>query len=55
MSVENETKTPGLFERVEKYLETQFASFEANPVKTGLKLLVLLWIGKKLFKWYKEQ
>ena len=44
-------------ESVEKKIESQFQGwlrdFEKNPVKIGIKTLVVLWIIKKVYSWFK--
>lgn len=43
-----------LIERIEKFIEQQIENFEASPVKTSIKILIVLFILKAVYKEIKE-
>ena len=43
-----------LFKKFEDKMTAEFAKFEASPVKTGIKWLVIYYLLKKAYAWVKE-
>lgn len=39
-----------ILERIEQVVEKQIEEFEANPVRTGIKLLIFYWIFKQVWR-----
>lgn len=53
-SVETKDKVEGIFNKVESFFEKQIQNFEEAPIKTSIRVLVVVFIVKKLYSWYKE-
>ena len=39
-----------LFDKIEKIINDQVDNFETDPFKTSLKLIVIYWVLKKVWK-----
>lgn len=52
--MENEKVTiDSLEKKVEGKFQSWLSDFEKNPVKMGIKTLIVLWIIKKVYSWFK--
>lgn len=43
-----------IFNKVEEKINNLFQDFEKKPVKTGIKLVVIIWVIKKVYNWLKN-
>lgn len=38
-----------LMKKIEDFFEAKIKEFEESPIKTSIKILVILWVVKKLY------
>ena len=39
-----------LNDKIEQFVEKQIAAFEESPIATSLKILIVLWVFKQIYR-----
>lgn len=42
-------------EKLELLIHNQMGKFEKNPIRESIKILIIIWVIKKVIKWIKDQ